>query len=60
MTQGIQKQVSVLPAIEAECHFVQVGREMFGTNLVPRSNNSALQQREKADSTVLVWMSPSA
>ena len=43
MTQGVEKQVRILPAIEAERHFVEVGRKMvvgqfpacpsFGRNL---------------------------
>lgn len=32
--------------IEAECHFVEVCGEMFGADLVPASNDAALQQRE--------------
>src|SRR6266478_10225682 len=46
MTQGIQKQVRALPAIEAESHLVKVGREMLGTDLVPRSDDATFQERE--------------
>jgi hypothetical protein len=46
MTQGIQKQIGILPTIEAECHFVQVGREMLCGDAMPRSDDSALEQRE--------------
>lgn len=46
MTQGVQKQGRGLPAVEAEGHFVKVGLEMLRANLVPRSNDAALEQRE--------------
>ena len=46
MAQGIQKQIGILPTIEAEAHLVQVGGEMLGANLVPRSHDAALQKRE--------------
>ncbi len=39
MTQGIQKQIGILPAIEAEGHLVQVGRDS-----VPSSNDAALER----------------
>src|SRR5437016_342072 len=46
MTQGIQKQVGALPAIEAKFHLFQVGREMLGTDSVPCSHDAALEKRE--------------
>jgi len=46
MTQGVQEQVRILAPIEAESHFVQVCREMFRTDLMPRSHDAALQERE--------------
>jgi hypothetical protein len=46
MTQGIQKQGWRLPAIEAELHFGKIGREMVRADLVPRSNDAALEQGE--------------
>ena len=46
MTQGVQEQVRALAAVESESHFVQVGWEMLGADLVPTSNDSALQERE--------------
>src|SRR5207244_13380746 len=46
MTQGIQKQIGVLPAIEAECHFVQVGCEMLGADPMPGSDDATLQEGE--------------
>lgn len=46
MTQGIQEQGRTLSAIEAECHLVQVGRKMFGADLVPVPHDAALQKRE--------------
>ena len=30
MPQGVQEQVGILPTVKAECHFVQIGREMLG------------------------------
>ena len=35
-----------LAPIEPECHLVQVSREMLGADAMPRSNDSALEQRE--------------
>src|SRR5690242_11781008 len=46
MTQGIEKQVLSLAAIETECHFVTVGREMLCADTVPRSDDATLEQRE--------------
>src|SRR2546425_4384156 len=46
MTQGIQEQIGVLPAIEAECHFVQVGCEMLGADPMPGSDDATLQEGE--------------
>jgi len=46
MTQSIKEQIRVLAAIESECHFFQVSWKMLGTNLVPRSSNSALEERK--------------
>jgi len=46
MAQSIHEQVGVLAAIESECHLVQISRKMLRADFVPRSNDSALQQRE--------------
>src|ERR1700738_1153340 len=46
MTQSINEQIGAAPAIEPERHLVQVGREMLCTNLVPASNDAALQERK--------------
>ncbi len=46
MTQCIQEQVGILPAIEAEGHLVQVGGEMLRADSVPRSDDAALQERK--------------
>ena len=46
MTQGIQEQSRTLPPIEPESHLVQIGREMFRADLVPTSDDPALQERE--------------
>src|SRR5690242_797032 len=47
MTQGVEKQIRSLAAIKSKCHFVAVGREMFRADVVPRSDNAALEQRER-------------
>ena len=47
MAQRINEQIGILPAIEAEGHFVQVGREMFGADAMPCSEDAALQERER-------------
>ncbi len=47
MTQSIQEQIRIFPAIESECHLVQVGREMLCADLVPASHDAALQKRER-------------
>src|SRR5271166_5265272 len=46
MTQSVNKQIGILPAIKAERHFVKVGLQMLGADLVPSSHDTALQQRE--------------
>ena len=46
MTQGVNEQIGAFPAVEAEGHFVQVGLQVFGADLVPRSDDPALQERE--------------
>src|ERR1700686_2696260 len=47
MTQSVDKKIGSFPAVEAERHFVQVGLEMLGADLMPRSDNPALQERER-------------
>lgn len=46
MTQGVQKQIGTLPAIETEFHLFEIGREMFGANPMPRSHDAALEKGE--------------
>ena len=46
MTQSVQEQVRILPAIKSEGHFFQVGREVLCADFVPCSHNAALQKRE--------------
>jgi len=46
MTQRVDKQIGSFPAIEPKRHFVKVGREMLGADLVPRSDDASLQERE--------------
>lgn len=47
MTQSVEKQIRIVPAIESELHLFQVGREMLGANSVPRSHDAALEKRER-------------
>lgn len=54
MAQGIQEQVRILAAIKAEAHLFAVGLEMLGANLVPRSYDPALEQRESGFDSVCV------
>src|SRR2546428_9895164 len=46
MTQRVQEQIGILPAIEAECHLIQVGCEMLCADPMPRSDNAAFQEGE--------------
>jgi len=46
MTQGINKQIGTLAAIESKFHFFKVGRKMLGANPVPRSHDAALEKRK--------------
>ena len=46
MAQGVQEQVRILPAIEAEGHLIQISREMFGTDAMPGSDDATLQEGE--------------
>ena len=36
-----------LSAVEPKSHFVEVSREVFGANTVPRSDKSAFEKRER-------------
>lgn len=36
----------ILPAIEAESHFVQIGCQVFCGDAMPRSDDAALQEGE--------------
>jgi hypothetical protein len=46
MTQGIEEQIGIFPAIETEAHLFEIRREMLGANSVPRSHDSTLEKRE--------------
>ena len=46
MTKSVEEQIRPLPAIKAELHLFQIGREMLGANPVPRSGDAALEKRE--------------
>src|SRR5450432_4163053 len=47
VAQRIKEKRMRLATIKSERHFVQVGREMLWTDAVPRSNDAALEQRER-------------
>lgn len=46
MTQRIDEQVGVVPAIESKLHLFQVGREMLRGDFVPRPHDAAFEQGE--------------
>jgi hypothetical protein len=46
MPQRIYEEIGILAAIETEFHLRKVSREMFCTDLMPRSYDAALEQRE--------------
>ena len=46
MAQRVDKQIGVFAAIESERHFVQIGLQVLRADLVPRSHDAALEQRE--------------
>src|SRR6266478_1994758 len=46
MAQRIQEEIRALPTIEAESHFVKIGRKMLCADLMPRSDDAAFQERE--------------
>ena len=57
MAQRINKQIGPLSAIESETHFFAVGLEMLRADFMPRSNNAALQERERRFDGVRVRIS---
>lgn len=46
MTQGVQEQILILPAVEPERHFSAIGLQMLRGDFVPRADNAALEKRE--------------
>ena len=46
MTQRVQEQIGVLPAVEAEFHLCKIGREMLCADSMPRANDAAFQKRK--------------
>ncbi len=44
MTQSINEKIGTVAAIEPEGHFVQIGRKVFGADLVPTAHDPSLQQ----------------
>lgn len=54
MSQRIEEKIVILSAIESERHFVQVGGQMLGADLVPASCDAAFQERERRFDSVCV------
>jgi hypothetical protein len=46
MTECVQEQIGLVAAIEAKRHFFAVGLKVFRADSMPRTDNSALQERE--------------
>lgn len=46
MTQGVQEQITILPAIKSELHLFQISREMFCADMMPGTLYGPLEQRE--------------
>ena len=44
MPQSIDEQIRIFPTIEPELHLGKVGRKMLGADLMPTTDNAALQQ----------------
>lgn len=44
MPQRFGKEVGVLATVEPEAHFVEVGRQVFGANFMPGSDDATLQE----------------
>lgn len=58
MTQGIHKQIRVLPAVKPEAHFFEVGLEMLRTEFMPATAQAALEKRERGLDGVCVRFAP--
>src|SRR5579859_473851 len=46
VTQGVEKQIGTLPAIEPKAHLFQIGSKVLCAHTMPCSHNAALQKRE--------------
>lgn len=46
MTQGIEEQIGILPAVESEAHFFKISLQMLGAQFVPATTQTTLEQRE--------------
>ena len=46
MTQGVNEQIGILPAIEAKFHLFEIGRKMLCADTVPRPHDATLQETE--------------
>ena len=47
VAQRIDEQIRAAPAVEPERHFLKVGGKMLCRDLMPRAQDSALQERER-------------
>lgn len=46
MTQSVQEQIRVLPAVEPELHLFEVGRKVLCAQMMPSPHHSPLEKRE--------------
>ena len=60
MSKCVEKQVRAVTPIESEAHLFEVSRKMLRADLMPRPNDSSLQQRERGFNRVRVDVSPNA
>jgi hypothetical protein len=54
----IAEQKRILAVADAPHHFVEIGREMLRTDLMPRAHDAALEHRKCGLHTVCVGVSP--
>lgn len=52
VAQCVNEQIGAAPPIEPELHFFEVGGKMFRGDLMPRAQNTALQERERGFDSV--------
>lgn len=58
MTQRIEEQIRLLPAVEAESHLFEVGLQMLRANFMPASAQPALEKGECGFNSIRVNVAP--